>query len=146
MDHPTPFSPPTKAWSRIIGATGSPLKLFALIVLVCCSVFAVAAGVLGHPDTFVYCIHMFLAIVSAFVRTALWSPQSLYHPKEPLEIRRLRREDDDLKISPVARPWVPPIVIMIGAARYAVYQYATRDNKTVSTDDGPIFEMLSRFF
>lgn len=146
MDHPTPSSPPPKAWSRIIGATGSPLKLFALIVLVCCSVFAVAAGVLGHPDTFVYCIHMFLAIVGAFVLTALWSLRSLYHPKEPLEIRRLHREDDDREISPVARPWVPTIVIMIGAAEYAVYQYATRDNKTVSSDDGSIFEMLSRFF
>ena len=89
---------------------------------------------------------MFLAIVGALVRTALWSLRSLYHPKELLEIRRLHREDDDREISPVARPWVPTIVIMIGAAEYAVYQYATRDNKTVSSDDGLIFEMLSWFF
>ena len=89
---------------------------------------------------------MFLAIVGAFVLTALWSLRSLYHPKELLEIRRLYREDDDREISPVARPWVPTIVITIGAAGYAVYQYATRDNKTVSSDDGSIFEMLSRFF
>src|SRR5262249_36966603 len=42
-------------WAPILGVVGSPLRLFALAVLVCTSVFACAAAALGDPTTFMYC-------------------------------------------------------------------------------------------
>ena len=146
MDEPKPPEPSTKHWSRIIGATGSPLKLFALVVLVCCSVFAVAAGVLGDPDTFVFCIHMFLAIVGAFVLTALWSPRSLYHPNELLEIRRQHQDAEDREIFPVARPWVPTLVIALGAVLYGAYQFATAHLETDKEASVSFFDLIAKLF
>ena len=115
----------TKGWPKILAATGSPLKLFALTVLVCNSVFGLAAAWMGDLDAFKYSIHMFLGIVVAFVLTALWSPRSLYHPKELLEIRNLQQEnEEDKELFPVDRPWVPTILIFVGLALYAAYQYS----------------------
>ncbi len=42
-----------KGWARILVATGSPLKLFALTVLVCNSVFGVAAAWMKNLDAFI---------------------------------------------------------------------------------------------
>ena len=114
-----------KGWARILAATGSPLKLFALTVLVCNSVFGVAAAWMKNLDAFIYSIHTFLGIVAAFVLTALWSPRSLYHPKELLEISSLQREiNEDEKLFPVERPWVPTVLIVGGVIFYAAYQLA----------------------
>ncbi len=101
------------------------MKLFALTVLVCNSVFGVAAAWMESLEAFKYSIHMFLGVVAAFVLTALWSPRSLYHPKELLEIRNLQREgEEDTNLFPVERPWIPTILIVAGVIFYAVYQYA----------------------
>jgi hypothetical protein len=110
-------------WSRILAATGSPLKLFALIVLVCNTVFGVAAAWTGKLEAFTYSIHMFLAIVASLVLIALWSPRSLYHPKELLELRELERGyEDDEKLMPPDRPWVATAVLVAGVIFYAFYQ------------------------
>ena len=96
-DEKPPENAEIGGWSRVLAATGSPLKLFALIVLVCNTVFGVAAAWTGKLEAFTYSIHMFLAIVASFVLIALWSPRSLYHPKELLELRELEKgcEDDE---------------------------------------------------
>ena len=69
-------------YSSIISAIRSPLSLFGLIVLVCNAVFAISAAAMNNLEAFKYAIHMFLAIVAAFVMIALWHPRSLYHPRE----------------------------------------------------------------
>jgi len=115
-----------RGWSRILAATGSPLKLFALTVLVCNSVFALAAAWLGSIEAFIYTIHTFLAIVSAFTLTALWSPSSLYHPRELAELERLRRDMPELAApAPPDRPWVPTLVVAVGLIGYTIYQLVT---------------------
>ena len=124
-------SPPeptgTGGWSRIMAATGSPLKLFALIVLVCNAVFGVAAASMGDLEAFTYTIHMFLAVVASFVLIALWSPRSLYHPKELLELKALEKgSKDDDKILPRERPWVATAVLIAGVVLYGLYQLITR--------------------
>jgi len=124
MNDKNPPEAGTKGWPKILAATGSPLKLFALTVLVCNSVFGIAAGLMANIEAFKYSIHMFLGIVVAFVLTALWSPRSLYHPKELLEIRNLQQKnEEDKELFPVDRPWVPTILIFVGLACYAAYQY-----------------------
>lgn len=115
-----------RGWSRILAATGSPLKLFALTVLVCNSVFALAAAWMRSLEAFTYSLHLFLAVVACFVLTALWSPRSLYHPRELVELERLRREAPDLMGPvPADRPWVPTVVIGLGVVGYTIYQFAT---------------------
>ncbi|MGF1640808.1 MAG: hypothetical protein ACFCUO_07655 [Rhodospirillales bacterium] len=114
-------------WSRIMAATGSPLKLFALIVLVCNAVFAVAAASMGDLLAFTYALHMFLAVVASFVLIALWSPRSLYHPKELLEIRALERSSEEGdRILPQERPGVATAVLLAGVFLYGLYQLVTR--------------------
>jgi hypothetical protein len=120
-------SPPepteTGGWSRIMAATGSPLKLFALIVLVCNAVFGVAAASMGDLKAFTYSIHMFLAVVASFVLIALWSPRSLYHPKEILELKALEKgSKDDETMLPPDRPWVATGILVAGVIFYALYQ------------------------
>ena len=123
MNDKNPPATGTKGWPKILAATGSPLKLFALTVLVCNSVFGLAAALMGDLEAFKYSIHMFLGIVVAFVLTALWSPRSLYHPKELHEIRNLQQEsEEEEELFPVDRPWVPTILIFFGLACYAAYQ------------------------
>ncbi len=109
------------AWSQILDATGSPLKLFALIVLVCNAVFAVAASTMNDPKAFVFALHTFLAVVASFVLLALWSPRSFYNPKELLEIRKLERElGESESIFPENRPLVPTIVLTAGVILYGL--------------------------
>jgi hypothetical protein len=81
MSHDASPETPKAGWPTILAATGSPLKVFALTVLVCNSFFGVAAAWMDDLEAFTSSIHMFLAIVAAFVLTALWSPRSLYHPQ-----------------------------------------------------------------
>jgi hypothetical protein len=124
-DQPPP-EPAQGSWPTILAATGSPLKVFALTVLVCNAFFGLAAAWMADIDAFTYAIHMFLAIVAAFVLTALWSPRSLYHPKELLEIRHLQQPGDDQDIFPESRPWVPTLAIGAGILVYAAYQLIKR--------------------
>ena len=63
-----------KGWHGVIHVTRSPLRMFALIVLVCNSVFGVAAASSYDQDVFVYTLHTFLAVVACFMAVALWSP------------------------------------------------------------------------
>jgi hypothetical protein len=122
-DEKPPENAEIGGWSRVLAATGSPLKLFALIVLVCNTVFGVAAAWTGKLEAFTYSIHMFLAIVASFVLIALWSPRSLYHPKELLELRELEKGcEDDEKLMPPDRPWVATVVLVAGVIFYAFYQ------------------------
>jgi hypothetical protein len=122
-DEEPPEKAETAGWSRVLAATGSPLKLFALIVLVCNTVFGVAASWSGELEAFTYSIHMFLAIVASFVLIALWSPRSLYHPKELLELRELENGfDEDEKLMPPDRPWVATAVLVAGVIFYGLYQ------------------------
>lgn len=122
-DEEPPEKAETRGWSRVLAATGSPLKLFALIVLVCNTVFGVAAASTGKLEAFTYSVHMFLAIVASFVLIALWSPRSLYHPKELLELKELEKEyDDGERLMPPDRPWVATAILVVGVIFYALYQ------------------------
>jgi hypothetical protein len=106
-----------------MGAAGSPLKLFALMVLVCNAVFAIAASAMKNLDAFIYTIHMFLGIVAAFVAIALWSPRSLYHPRELSEIRDMERNEDGApRLLPPERPGVATGVLLCIGILYAIYQ------------------------
>jgi len=109
-------------WTRVIGATASPLKLFALAVLICTTVFACAAAVLGDPTTFMYCIHMFLGIVGTFSIIALWCPASLYHPRE--------LKDVPTALLPKGNRVGPTVFMLAAIMLYAVYQYTT-DKKPI---------------
>jgi len=87
-------------WSSILRAIGSPLKFFGLVTLVTSSVFAIAAGIGNNADAFIYSIHMFMGIFGFFVAIALWSPKSLYHPKELDDLTEKSR--DELESRPEA--------------------------------------------
>ena len=101
-------------WKGLLRATRSPMTLFALVVLVCTSVFAGAAAVLGDPTTFMYCIHMFLGIVGTFTMLALWCPAALYHPDELKDVP----EGSLLKSNPL----IPTLVIVGAIILYTLYQ------------------------
>lgn len=98
---------------KIIAAIGSPLKLFALVIIFSNTVFGVAASRMQNEDNFKYSIHMFLAIIGAIILIALWSPRSLYHPAELKEVpdNRLPKED----------PKVATIVLCGALVAYMVY-------------------------
>ena len=85
-DPPTDSSDAPKeddqGWGGIIRSIQSPLSMFALVVLVCNSVFAIGAAKLGLIEAFTYSIHLFLGIVGSFTLIALWYPRVLYHPKD----------------------------------------------------------------
>ena len=104
-------------WTQIMHGTSSPLKIFALTVLICTTIFASAAAVLGDPITFMYCIHMFLGLVGMFSLIALWCPASLYHPKE------LRDIPDG--ILPKNNRIGPTLSILAVVLIYTYYQYKT---------------------
>jgi hypothetical protein len=104
-------------WEHILRGTGSPLKLFALVTLICNTVFACAAAVLGDPTTFLYCIHMFLGVVGTFSVIALFSPRSLYHPTELNDIPEGRLPEN--------KPLLPFYLIVGVLIGYSIYQYVT---------------------
>jgi hypothetical protein len=98
----------------ILALTGSPMTFLALCAIICNSVFSIGAAVLGDPASFKYCIHMFLAVVGVLALTALWSPRSLYHPKD---LKGLPPEE-----MPKNRPWIPTAFLFLGLFGYMAYQ------------------------
>lgn len=114
------------AWRQIVAATSSPLKLFALMVLICDTLFGLSAAAMGSGEIFVYTLHTFLAVAAAFVMIALWSPRSFYGPRELAEIARLEKENGaEGRLLPDAKPLVPTLVLAAGVLLYAVYQWTT---------------------
>ena len=95
---------------NMVSAVNSPLTLFALVILVCNTVFAVCATRLKNEDMFKYTIHMFLGIVFFFGGIVLWSPGHLYPPAQTggLDLPR--------------NPWVPTIMVFLGVPIYMAYQ------------------------
>jgi len=99
---------------KIIATIGSPLKFFALAIIVCNTIFGVAAATMDDPNNFKYSIHMFLAIIGAFLLIALWSPRSLYHPTELEKIPE--------KNLPKDHPLAATVFLFVGLAAYISYQ------------------------
>lgn len=112
-------------WAEIIRATGSPLKLFALIVLVCNSTFGVAAAWAYGSDIFIFTLHTFLAVVACFVLIALWSPRSFYSPKELIALGEIESQNKGHKVFPNAQPLVPTLIIAVFVLLYGAYQHMT---------------------
>ena len=104
-------------WQRLMRTASSPLKVFALVLLSCTTIFASAAAVLGDPISFMYCIHMFLGLVGMFSAIAVWCPASLYHPKELKNI--------PAALLPANNRIGPTIAVVIIVLIYAGYQFAT---------------------
>jgi hypothetical protein len=112
------------AWSTILRASSSPLKLFALTVLIFKSVFAVAAATALGPEEFIYTLHTFLAVVGAFSLIALWSPRSFYAPHELAQLIELGKKNDDQPLFSIASRAIPTAAALIVIAIYAAYQAA----------------------
>ncbi len=111
-------------WLQLVKATGSPLKLFALIVLICNSGFGIAAALAYGQDIFIYTLHTFLFVVAAFVLIALWSPRSFYPPSELAILIELEKEYPEAKASiPTARPIVPTMILGAFVGLYGIYQF-----------------------
>lgn len=110
-------------WIGVMRATGSPLKMFALIVLICNSVFGVAAAWSYGPEIFIYTLHTFLAVVAAFVMIVLWSPRSFYSPTELIALVELeQRTGRENTVFPVANPKIATLVIAAFVLAYGIYQ------------------------
>lgn len=120
---PEPDSGIFARWIGVMRATGSPLKMFALIVLICNSVFGVAASMSYGPDIFIYTLHTFLAVVAAFVMIVLWSPRSFYSPAELIALVELEQKAGrENSVFPVANPKVATLVIAAFVLAYGIYQ------------------------
>ena len=115
---------PISQWRGLIQATASPIKLFALIVLVCNTVFGIASAV-STSENFVYTLHTFLAVVASFVLMAIWRPRSFYSPAELKALLELEANTGQ-RIFPESRPWAMTAAFACGLALYAVYQLVTR--------------------
>jgi hypothetical protein len=110
-------------WTGLVKATGSPLKLFALMVLVCNTAFGITSAVAFGPDIFVYTLHTFLAVVASFVLIALWSPRSFYTPMELLTLVELEEQKADRKpVFPESKPLVATVLLALGVLAYLLYQ------------------------
>jgi hypothetical protein len=117
-------------YPSIISAIRSPLSLFGLIMLVCNGVFAISAAWMKDIEAFKYAIHMFLAIVGAFFLLALWTPRSLYHPRE------LQGLGDD-----ISGPRLPKIIVtlvlllaMFSYGGYQAWKVQTEQKTTVQEE------------
>ncbi len=117
-------------YPSIISAIRSPLSLFGLIMLVCNGVFAISAAWMKDIEAFKYAIHMFLAIVGAFFLLALWTPRSLYHPRE------LQGLGDD-----ISGPRLPKIIVtlvlllaMFSYGGYQAWKVKTEQKATVQEE------------
>lgn len=120
---PEPDSGMISKWIGVMRATGSPLKMFALIVLICNSAFGVAAAWAYGPDVFIYTLHTFLAVVASFVMVVLWSPRSFYSPSELIALVELeQRTGRENSVFPPANPKVATLVIAAFVLVYGVYQ------------------------
>jgi uncharacterized membrane protein YozB (DUF420 family) len=89
----------------------SPLAFFAMTVLTCNTVFGICASVMKDPDLFIYCMHMFLAIVFFLGSLIIWTPLCLYHPKESSENKL------------PYHPWVPTVTFFLGLIIYLIYHF-----------------------
>ncbi|MFG1341074.1 hypothetical protein [Xanthobacter autotrophicus] len=111
-------------WRSLMQATSSPIKLFALIVLVCNTVFGAAAAI-SSPANFMYTLHAFLAVVASFVLMAIWSPRSFYSPAELKTLLEVEQQVGR-SVFPESRPWMMTLSFFVGLLIYAIYQFATR--------------------
>lgn len=102
-----------------ISLINSPIAMFALALVVCNAVFGVCAANLKDPDSFKYCIHMFLAIISMFTLIVLWAPGLLYNP--PLTIVEVNSVDK-------GNPVVPTVVGLGCLLLYMWYQMRNQKN------------------
>lgn len=110
-------------WTALVKATGSPLKLFALMVLVCNTAFGITSAVAFGPDIFVYTLHTFLAVVASFVLIALWSPRSFYTPLELMTLVELEEKKGGQKpVFPESKPLVATVLLALGVLGYLLYQ------------------------
>ncbi len=107
---------------NIITLIRSPLALFALVVLVCNTVFAVCAAWLKKKQIFIYTIHMFMGIVFFIGTIVLWAPGLLYHPSE---VKALNMSND---------PLIPTVVSIVGVLVYMAYQIYTDKNSLCETN------------
>lgn len=100
-------------WSNVIDSVRSPIKFFTLVMLVCHAIFAICATILEAPMLVVYCMHMFVAMVSFMFIATLWCPSALYHPSELSS-----EQNNNVKNSPM----IPTIFGMVGLVLYLIYQ------------------------
>ncbi|MDI4655373.1 hypothetical protein [Xanthobacter autotrophicus] len=114
----------TSQWRSLMQATSSPIKLFALIVLVCNTVFGAAAAITS-PANFMYTLHAFLAVVASFVLMAIWSPRSFYSPAELKTLLEVEQQVGR-PVFPESKPWMMTLSFFVGLLVYAIYQFATR--------------------
>ncbi len=111
-------------YATILQVIGSPLRFFGLTAIVCSTAFSIGAGILKNERAFVYCIHMFLAIIGLFAAIAVWCPRSLYHPTE------LTNLGNQL---PPNSPYPVALISIIVLAIYIVYKlYAIHINKAAA--------------
>lgn len=112
-------------WGGLIGATSSPLHFFAMVVLVCNSLFGIAAAAAFNERIFIYTLHTFLAVVAAFSMIALWSPRTFYGPSDLAQWAELERRNEDKPLIPLMNKLVPTLVALVVIIVYAIYQSST---------------------
>jgi len=119
----SPAEKRSNRWIGLVKATASPLKLFALIVLICNSVFGVAAAWSYDESVFIYTLHTFLFVIGAFVLIALWSPRSFYSPSELAELVEIeRRSGGKVNALPSNNPLQPTLILGGFVIAYGLYQ------------------------
>lgn len=102
----------------ILTAVGTPLKFFGLAAILCLPVFSVAAAKVSTQfsyDAFIYTLHTYLAVVGMFTLVSLFSPRSLYHPKELEGINSYTQP-------PKYNPLIPCLIALTALAMYLAYQ------------------------
>ena len=116
------------SWAKIIHAVDSPVTLFALAVLVSDAVFALAGAWCQNEKIMIFSMHMFLAILAAFVLVSVWQPVVLYHPRYWHMCKKKEKSD-----------WIGSCVITIVLASslvaYMSYRYLVdpRQDEIVAT-------------
>jgi len=107
---------------RIIKNTTSPLKFFALAILVCNAVFGLGTAIFAK-GFFIYTLHTFLGVIFAFVMIGLWSPRSFYAPEQLIGLAEAEAKLPEGKtILPASRPLIPSLLMVVLAIGYAIYQ------------------------
>jgi len=115
-------------WVRIINAVDSPVTLFALAVLVSDAVFAIIGTYYHNEEIMIFSMHMFLAILAAFVLVSVWKPMVLYHPRYWHQSKELQNTDK-------MGSWVITVVLIISMLVYMSYRYIidSRDDAMIPT-------------
>jgi len=117
-------------WAELIKAIRSPLNVFALTVLVCNAVFALAAANLNSVEAFTYSMHLFLGIVGAFTLIALWSPGTLYHPDDIKALDSVIKFDEGKEYK--RKIFITSTLVLV-LAGYTAYELIF--NRSSSSDD-----------